>query len=113
MALHVQELGRQSKPQTITSKNFKLSFDYCLVEAKREWMSGSFLTARNWYVPYTKAGEIASGVGAGGGSFEGLPVATIVVRNLVIEADWSHDDTVTSRTVSTLARFPLLVAQSI
>jgi hypothetical protein len=94
MALHVQELGQRSTPQTVTSKNFKLSFDYCLVEAERTWLSGTFLTARNWYVPHTKAGEIASGTGAGGGSFEVLPVAALVVQNLVIEADWSHDDTV-------------------
>ena len=60
MALHVQELGQQSTPQTVTSNNFKLSFDYCLVEAKREWVSGSFLTARNWYVPHTKACDLAS-----------------------------------------------------
>jgi hypothetical protein len=108
MALHVQELGQQSTPQTVTSKNFKLSFDYCLVEAKREWMSGGFLTARNWYVPHTKAGEIASGTGAGGGSFEVLPVAAIIVQNLVIEADWSHDDTVTLQSSVNFGPFSLV-----
>jgi hypothetical protein len=108
MALHVQELGQQSTPQTVTSKNFKLSFDYCLVEAKREWMSGSFLTARNWYVPHTKAGEIASGTGESGGSFEVLPVAAIVVQNLVIEADWSHDDTVTLQSSVNFGPFSLV-----
>jgi hypothetical protein len=87
-------MSRSSTPQTITSKSIKLSFDYCLVEAQREWLSGSFVTARNWYVPHTKADEIASGTGAGSGSFEVLPVAAIVVQNLVIEADWPHDHTV-------------------
>jgi hypothetical protein len=75
-------MSRSSTPQTITSKSIKLSFDYCLVEAQREWLSGSFVTARYWYVPHTKADEIASGTGAGSGSFEVLPVAAIVVRTL-------------------------------
>ena len=94
MALHVQELAQRSTPQTVSSKNIKLSFDYCLVRADRMWMTGNaFLTARNWYVPHTKAGEISSGTGMGSGSFEVLPVAALVVRNLLLEADWSQDDT--------------------
>lgn len=108
MALHVQELGQRSTPQTVTSKNFKLSFDYCLVEANRAWLSGTFLTARNWYVPHTKAGEIASGTGAAGGSFEVLPVAALAVQNLVIEADWSHDDTVTLQSDVNFGPFSLV-----
>jgi hypothetical protein len=108
MALHVQELGQLSTPQAVTSKNFKLSFDYCLVEANRDWLSGSFLIARNWYVPHTKAGEISTGSGTGGGSFEVLPVAAIVAQNLVIEADWSHDDTVTLQSIVNFGPFSLV-----
>jgi hypothetical protein len=91
-ALHVQELGQCSAPQTVTSKNFVLSFSYCLVNLTRDWLDEIFLLARNWYLPHTKAGEIASGTGTGSGPFEVMPVAAIVVKDLVIEADWSHDD---------------------
>jgi hypothetical protein len=108
MALHVQELGQCSTPQAITSKNFKLSFDYCLVQASRDWLSGSFLIQRNWYLPHTKAGEIASGTGTGSGSFEVLPVAAIVAQNLVIEADWSHDDTATLQSIVNFGPFSLV-----
>jgi len=59
-------------------------------------------------VPHTKAGEIASVAGAGGGSFEVLPVAAIVVQNLFIEADWSHDDTVTLQSSVNFGPFSLV-----
>jgi len=108
MALHIQELRERSTPQAVTSKNFKLSFDYCLVEANRDWLSGSFLIARNWYVPHTKAGEISTGSGTGGGLFEVVPVAAIVAQNLVIDADWSHDDTVTLQSIVNFGPFSLV-----
>jgi hypothetical protein len=92
MEFHVQELGQRSTPQTVTSEKFKLSFDYCLVEATCDWLDGGFLYARNWYVPHTKAGEIASGTGFGAGPFEVRAVAAIFVKNLLIEANWSQDD---------------------
>jgi hypothetical protein len=108
IALRVQELSRRSTPQTVTSTNFKLAFDYCLVQAQRPWLSGGFLKARNWYVPHTKAGEIASGTGLGTGSFEVLPVAAIVVQNLIIEADWSRDDIAILHSSVNLGPFSLI-----
>jgi hypothetical protein len=108
LALHFQELRERSTPQAVTSSSIKLSFEYCLVEANRAWLSGSFLTARNWYVPHTKAGEIASGTGTGGGSFEVLPVAALVVRNLTIEADWSHDDIAVQQRLDKFGPFSLI-----
>jgi hypothetical protein len=93
MMLHVAELSRQSVPQAVTAKSLKLSFDYCLVRATRPWLSTGLLALRNWYVPHTKAGEFASGTGIGSGSFEVMPAAALVVKNLLIEADWSSDET--------------------
>jgi hypothetical protein len=92
MALQMHTLAQQSAPQAVTSKSIKLSFDYCMVQANRPWLSPAFLTARNWYVPRTKAGEIASGNGSGTGEFEVVPTAALVAKNLVIEADWSRDE---------------------
>jgi hypothetical protein len=93
MMLHAATLSQQSAPQTVTAKSLKLSFDYCLVHATRPWLSTGFLALRNWYVPHTKAGEFASGTGTGAGSLEVMPMAALLVKNLVIEADWSSDET--------------------
>jgi hypothetical protein len=108
MALHIQELSQRSAPQVVTSKSLKLSFDYCLVMARRPWISTAFLTARNWYVPHTRAGEFASGTGAGRGPFEVMPMAALVVKNLVIEADWSKDDSATLNSFVTFGPFSLV-----
>jgi hypothetical protein len=93
MMLHVAALSQQSVPQAVTAKSLKLSFDYCVVRATRPWLSPGLLALRNWYVPHTKAGEFASGTGTGTGSFEVMPMAALVVKNLVIEADWSSEET--------------------
>ena len=108
MALHLQELRVQSTPQSVSSNNMKLSFDYCLVTADRNWLNGGFLTARNWFVPHTKAGEIASGAGSEAGSFEVLPVAAVVVQNLQIQADWSQDDLAVQEKCVKLGPFSLV-----
>lgn len=86
------EVREKSLPQVVTSSSLELSFRYCMVTARRPWLSAAFLTARNWYIPGTRAGEIASGTGQGGGSFEVLPTAALCVRDLVIKAAWSEQE---------------------
>ena len=93
MVLHAAELSRRSAPQVVTASSLKLSFDYCLVRAARPWLSTELLEARNWFVPHTRAGEFASGTGIGDGAFEVMPMAALVVKNLLIEGDWSSDET--------------------
>jgi hypothetical protein len=108
MMLHVAELSQQSVPQAVTAKSLKLSFDYCLVHATRPWLSTGLLALRNWYVPHTRAGEFASGSGIGSGSFEVMPMAALVVKNLVIEADWSNDETAVLGKLDKLGPFSLV-----
>jgi hypothetical protein len=108
MMLHLAELSRQSVPQAVTAKKLKLSFDYCLVRATRPWLSTGLLALRNWYVPHTKAGEFASGTGIGNGSFEVMPTAALVVKNLVIEADWSSDETAVLGKIDKFGPFSLV-----
>ena len=91
--LRAAELSQRSAPQAVTARSLKLSFDYCLVRATRPWLSTGLLESRGWYVPHTHAGEFASGTGIGGGAFEVMPMAALVVKNLVIEGDWSSDET--------------------
>jgi len=92
MRARMQQMGASATACATTTKHFTLSFDYCLVSATRPWLSGSLLTAGNWYVPHMPAGQIASGSGQGAGVFEALPMAALMVRNLVIEGDWSDAD---------------------
>ena len=88
----LQMVREQSQPQAVTSSSMELSFRYCLVTARRPWISGAFLTARNWFIPRLHAGEIASGTGTGVGSFEVMPAAALCVRDLKITAAWSAEE---------------------
>jgi hypothetical protein len=92
LSLQVQQLATLSTPKSVTSKSMELSFDYCLVTAIRPWMDTAFLTSKTWYIPGSKAGDVASGAGDGNKPLEVIPVAAIVVKNLTIKADWSQDD---------------------
>jgi hypothetical protein len=88
----LQTVREQSQPQAVTSSSMELSFRYCLVTARRPWVSSAFLTARNWFIPRMRAGEIASGTGLGEGSFEVMPTAALCVRDLRITAAWSAEE---------------------
>ena len=88
----LQAVRAQSQPQAVTSTSMELSFQYCMVTARRPWISGAFLAARDWFIPRMRAGEIASGTGLGNGSFEVMPTAALCVRDLVIKATWSAEE---------------------
>ncbi len=86
----------------------ELSFSYCMVIAKRPWVSGGFLTARNWYIPRMHAGEIASGTGQGPGSFEVMPTAALCVRDLTIAATWSAEERAVLPAITKFGPFSLV-----
>jgi hypothetical protein len=88
----LQTVRTQSRPQSVTSSSMELHFRYCMVTARRPWLSSAFLTARNWFVPRMRAGDIASGTGLGKGLFEVMPTAALCVRDLRISAAWSAKD---------------------
>jgi hypothetical protein len=108
LQLRLQELRERSQPQSVTSRSLTLSFQYCLVTARRLWLSGAFLNARNWYVPGRHAGEIASGTGTGDGSLEVIPTAALCVRNLTIKAEWSAEETAALANFVKLGPFSLV-----
>ena len=92
LAAKLQTVREQSQPQAVTSSSIELSFRYCMVPIRRPWVSSAFLTARNWFIPRMKGGEIASGTGLGDGSFEVMPTAALCVRDLRIVAAWSAEE---------------------
>ncbi|MBN9510903.1 MAG: hypothetical protein J0I21_17560 [Alphaproteobacteria bacterium] len=104
----MQVVREQSQPQAVTSSAMELSFSYCMVIAKRPWVSGGFLTARNWYIPRMHAGEIASGTGQGPGSFEVMPTAALCVRDLTIAATWSAEEKAVLSAITKFGPFSLV-----
>ena len=92
LAAKLQTVREQSLPQAVTSSSVELSFRYCMLPIRRPWVSSAFLTARNWFIPRMKGGEIASGTGLGDGSFEVMPTAALCVRDLRIAAAWSAEE---------------------
>lgn len=108
MRLRLEELRKRSQPQAVTSKSLTLSFQYCLVTARRPWLSGAFLHARNWFVPRMRAGEAATGTGTGEGAFEAIPTAALCVRNLSIKAEWSAEETAMLSSATKFGPFSLV-----
>jgi len=108
---------------------FNLTFDYCVVQLRRPWMSGDFLTSGGWYIqgaragdhsagppsgpPATPGGPAAADQGAGSsqpapaqtGESIWIPVACIAVRNLVIQARGAALDASVASTATAFGPF--------
>jgi len=98
--------------QPTTSKDFKLSFQYCVANISRPWLSGEFLTAANWYVPGLPAGGLARGIYQRGAQrFAFLPTKLVIVKNLTLKAKWSEHDRACARNSASLGPFSLINAQ--
>lgn len=71
----------------------KVAFDYQFVEIGRPWLSWPFLTNTNWYLQDARRGELTLGVeGKGFGLLSAIATKVVVVRNLVIEAEFNESD---------------------
>ena len=92
LAAQTMTLNAAASVREVTSNSISLSFEYCLVNVTRPWLSTEFLSLKNWYMDGYRDGELASGSGVGGMPLEVMPVAALVVRKLSIKAAWSHED---------------------
>jgi hypothetical protein len=93
----------------VSSDNFSLSVEVCLVRLRRPWLSESFLQLRSWFVPGTAKGEFSSGMGAtDAGRLAVLPIACVFIRNLTMKAQWSEADQTNVENASHLGAFSLL-----
>jgi hypothetical protein len=106
-AVATREIVDGASTQEVNSKSVSLTFDYRMVYAERKWVSGGFLFNNRWYVPGCAAGEFASGTGTGNGKCEVIPMAALLVKNLRISADWSHDDMVNAASAAAFGPFSL------
>jgi hypothetical protein len=90
---NMSELVKHTSGQPVTSDRFTLSFQYCIVQVDRPWLSPAYLISRGWYIPRYKAGELSTGtVNDNNGIFAALPVGFIVVKDLKISANWTEAD---------------------
>jgi hypothetical protein len=58
-------------PPVPLQPEFSISFDYCIVQLNRIWLSGDFMALPAWYVPGIAQGGYSSGQGAIASAFAG------------------------------------------
>jgi hypothetical protein len=76
----------------IVSDRFAISVEICMVNLHRPWLSDALLNLRGWFVPGYEKGEFSNAADEEDGPFAVLPTACILIRNLKIDAQWSHED---------------------
>jgi len=106
--VQLQALNAAASAQATMAKTLSLSFDYCMVAVTRPWLSPEFLEMKNWFIPGSKAGEIASGNGTGEAPFDVIPMAALIVKNFTAKADWSQSDQVALQSSLALGPFSLV-----
>jgi len=108
----LSDLVLQLPTQHVSSSNFNLSFDYCLVDISRSWISGDFLSAAQWYLPNVQSGSLAGGTYENKAKlFAFLPAKLIVIKNLRISAQWSDEDRTYIQNAVSLGPFSLIEMQ--
>lgn len=78
--------------QSVESKELSVSFEYCLVDIDRPWLSHTLLQTKGWYVPGYESGELSKGTADDNtGILPALPIAFIVVKDLKISG-WNQSE---------------------
>jgi hypothetical protein len=113
-----------SSPAPVLQPSLAITFDYCIVQLHRPWLSGDFLAAAGWYLNGSHAGDYANGPTppvspsgtptVGGESnapasapFSFLPVACIAIKNLVISTTGSEMDPSVTASAAAFGPFAL------
>jgi hypothetical protein len=95
-----------SHARPVQSEGFSVSFDYCIVSFDRPWWDELFLAADGWELPGFSTGELASGSAATPASLITLVTGgMIVIRNLVITANWQTAELSAIQAASSLGPF--------
>ncbi len=112
-----------SSPAPVLQPSLEITFDYCIVQLHRPWLSGDFLASPGWYLTGAHAGDYATGptppaaspTGDSGSSpaapapapFSWLPVACIAIKNLVISTAGSAMDPSVAASATAFGPFAL------
>ncbi len=95
--------------QPVSSSGFVMSFQYCVVNVSRPWLSGDFLLQGNWFVPGLQAGDLSQGKYATGAQrFAFLPAKMLIIKGLNIQAQWSDADRAVAQSAASLGPFSLI-----
>lgn len=76
-----------------TDSGFTINFQYCVVSIKRPWLHSELFSVPGWSMPGYSTNDISNGQSINNNGL--LPVITtrfLVVRNLVVHAEWSEAD---------------------
>ena len=98
-----------SEPAPVQADSLTVSFEYLTVTLNRPWWSGLLLENNGWYLPGYAAGALAPGALAGTNAVcGGLPIAMVLVRNLLISGSWTSSDEAAMGAASTFGPFSLV-----
>jgi len=81
--------GGKSEPAPPTVSSVTISFDFCVVEVARPWLSTSLLANRAWCIPGQDRGRYSANDGVG---MPAVPIGFLAIQNLRITAPWSAAD---------------------
>jgi 2-oxoglutarate dehydrogenase E2 component (dihydrolipoamide succinyltransferase) len=88
-----KEILANTTEAPVTSDEFHVHFEFCLVRFARPWWDGVFLARSDWTLPGYDPGQISSGSASRPtGAVTLMTVGMLVVRNLSIKANWSDRD---------------------
>ncbi len=89
--IQVKELVEKVATEApVATDKVTISFEYCLVNLDRKWLSTTFLYGHDWKVPGVERGALSRP--APQGTLSLLPIGLVLVRNLEIKANWSAED---------------------
>jgi hypothetical protein len=95
-----------TRPAEVSSLN--VAFDYCVINVRRPWYGGAFVSDSSWYVPNAAKGTLTA---SGANAMPLMPIGFVAIRNLTIASDWSAVD---MDTASMATRFgPFNISSSI
>jgi hypothetical protein len=88
--------SKEQKHMSAETKNLRVSYEYTIVLIRRPWLTYNLLGLKGWNLQnlYSK-GQISNGskqATQDKSAMPVLPTAFVVVRNVIISADWSKTD---------------------
>lgn len=102
---------RELKEQNTEANNIEISFDYCLVNLKRDWFDKSLIYyASFWYSIGMQKNFFSNGAKdeTNDGELKCISIAMILIKNLKIKAKWHINDIANAESSIGLGMFNIL-----
>jgi hypothetical protein len=127
--LPTRSVAVAAAPAPALQPEFTISFDYCIVQLSRTWLSGDFMALPAWYVPGVTQGGYSSGPAAIASAFSSsttapgsqsaaatdqpttygpltfIPTAFVAIKSLAMNAPATGDGSASTGTVTALGPF--------